>query len=222
MTEKTTGSGPDSSPGKPQRLNFQPVSDDGEIAVFEAQSENRDTPGAPVFAVTITIASSVQRNSPKGLQELLSGMIAAFTVIPELPPDQDDTGEDVPFDITKQILIEVSLVSFDGTEPISVGVTVQTATGIVPVPSEIEEFFPNQVAAGLEDCWQAKPKQSLKATVKLSKGKGTVKNPPKPAAAGGTYYPTGKQIIVEANRGQSVDYSVSTNFVPAHRGVPIP
>jgi hypothetical protein len=58
--------------------------------------------------------------------------------------------------------------------------------------------------------------------VKLSKGKGTVKNPPTLAAAGGTYYPTGKQIIVEANRGQSVGYSVSTNFVPAHRGVPIP
>jgi hypothetical protein len=222
MTEQPSGTGPDNPAGKLQPLNFQQVADDGHAALYEALVKDQDAPGSPVFAVTLTIASSVQRSSPKELHMLLSGMRAVFTVLPELPPDNGEPGDDEPFNVSAQILIELSVARSDGTGPVNVGVTVETATGIVPLPSKIVKFLPHSLGAGLADYWKANSNQSFTATVRPTKGKGTIRPPRTPLThitTGNTYKRTAREVIVEADSNQALDYSMTGSFHLERSGV---
>jgi hypothetical protein len=227
MTEQPSSIGPD-IPVKLQPLGFQLISDDGNAARYQALVEEQGTPGSAVLAITVTIASSVQSQAAKQLQALLGGMQAAFTLLPELPPDNGESSADEPFNINQQLLIEFSLASFDGPGPIGVAVTVQTTTGIVPVPSGtdpanergIHNHLPHTLGANLDDYWQADSGQPLTATVKPLIGKGTIRNPLTNVYAGdGPYHLTAEEIIVHAGPNVALRYSMSANFRLKRHGV---
>ena len=118
MTEQSTDAIPKIPVGKLQSLDFQLLADDGHAAVYEALVVGCEIPGSPVFAVTVTVASSVRRDAGKALENLLGEMQAAFVLLPEPPPDDGGSDDDEPFDIDTQIQIEFRLASFGGTEPV--------------------------------------------------------------------------------------------------------
>jgi hypothetical protein len=154
-------------------------------------------------------------------------MQAVFTVLPELPPDNGEPGDDESFDISKQLRIELSVASSDGTGPVYVGVTMETRTGIVPPPpgidpvggTAIENALPSTVGAGLEDYWHVKSNQPFTATVRPIIGKGTIRNPLTRVFAGGTYHLTAREVIVHADSNQAMTYSMSGNFRLERSGV---
>lgn len=218
MTEQPTGVGPDNPVGVLQALSFEQISDDGLAARYAAQVESDQAPGSPVFAVTVTLASSLQGEAGKQLETLFTGMKASF--VPTLggsPNNGGPVGE--LFNIGTQMLIEISLASYGGTGPVGVAVTLGTTTGIVPVPIAIQQTFPHLVGAGLEDYWRANPYQSFTATVTPRSGKGTVRYPKQSVVRGGTYYPYGKEVIVAADIKQALDYNMSGNFVLVRHNV---
>jgi hypothetical protein len=226
MTEQPSGVGPGNPVGKLQPLSFQLVADDGQAALYEALVADGKAPGSPVFAVTVTVASSVRREAGKELEASLSEMKAAFVLLPEPPPGNGGPGDEEPFDISTQMQIELRLASFDGAGPVGVAVTVETTTGIVPAPvgsdpdvgTAAEGDLPRTVGAGLDDYWHAYPDQRFTATVKPSAGQGTIRNPQANVYTGGTYYLTAKAVIVHAAQ-RAMTYSLTGSFRLGHAGV---
>jgi hypothetical protein len=214
MTDQPSGAGPDNPVGPLQPLGFNPISDDGRAAAYEALVEYQTAPGSPVFAVTVTCASSIRLQAPNKLETLFSQMKASFVLLPEPPPDNGGPSDDEPFDLGTQLMIEVGLASYGGTEPLGVAVTVQTTTGIMPAPTGSNPgsgIAMNTVGARLDDYWQVRPKHSFKANVTPSIGKGTIRNPVTPVAADRTSSLTARQVIVHADR-QAMTYFMSSNF----------
>jgi hypothetical protein len=221
MTGQPSGAGPDNPVGTLQPLRFTLISDDGHAARYEALVEDQTAPGSPVFAVTVTIASSIQLQAPTELQTLLSQMKASFVLLPEPPPDNGGPSADEPFDLKTQLLIEVSLASSGGTGPVGVAVTLETTTGIVPAPTGSnpgDGVGQNTVPADLDDYWQVRPKNSFRANVTPSIGKGTIRNPVIPVAEDRTSSLTARQVIVHADR-QAMTYFMSSNFRLVRHGV---
>ena len=208
MTDQPSGTGPDDPVKEPlQPLYFQPISNDGHSASYEALVEVAQAPGSPVFSVTVTLASSVLSQAEKEVLDLLDRMKAEFVVLPGPPPD-NSSGDEEAFDINEQLLIEIGLASYDGTGPVSVAVTVETVTGVVPLPTgsdpvggtKVRRDLPRTLGADLDDYWRAKPYQPFTATVEITMGAGTVRKPKQSVDAVNTYFATGKQVIVHAGR----------------------
>ena len=221
MTDQPSGAGPDCPMGMLQPVSFKPISDDGRVARYQALVEDQTAPGSPVFAVTLTIASSIQLEAPTKLKAFLSQMKASFVLLPEPPPDDGGPSDDEPLDLKTQLLIEVSLASSGGTGPVGVAVTVQTTTGIVPAPTGSKPaggVAMSIVPAGLDDYWQVRPKHSFRANVTPSFGKGTIRNPVTLVVEGRTSSLTARQVIVHADR-QAMTYFMSTNFRLVRHGV---
>jgi hypothetical protein len=203
-----------------QPLKFQPIQDDGHAALYRALVENPGVPGSPVLAINLTIASSVQQSSPEQLQALLNGMKAAFTVLPELaepaepPPDNGTSSDDGIFNISAQIMIQIGVDQYGGPGPVTVDVTVETTTGIVPLPSQIVKFFSRTVGPGLADYWVSNPKQTLSATVTSRKGNGTIRYPVKLVTEGHSSGLAATEVIVEADpkEGKAFTYLMDTKL----------
>jgi hypothetical protein len=212
MTTQPGGAGPVYPVGVLQTLSFQPISDNGFAASYEALVESDQVPGSPVFAITVTFASSLQQQAGPALQTFFDGMKASFDVL-STPPDNGGPDDEELINIGTQMLIEISLVSYGGAGPVAVTVTVETTTGIVPFPEGIKQDLPHLVGAGLEDHWRANPYQSFTATVKPRSGTGTVRFPRQNVVAGRTYYPAGKDVFVAASSTGALDYSMSGDFV---------
>lgn len=228
MTDQSSGTGPnDPVKEQLQPLGFELISNDGHSASYEALVEVDKAPGSPVFAVTVTLASSVLSQAEKEVLDLLGGMKAAFVVLPAPPPDSGGSGDEEAFDINEQLLIEIGLASYGGTGPVGVNVTIETVTGVVPLPigsapvggPVIHIDLPNTIGAGLDDYWGAKPNQSFTATVEITMGEGTVRNPLQSVYAVNTYYAAGRQVIVHAGARHSMSYSMSGNFRLERHGV---
>lgn len=236
MTDQSSGTGPDVPVMGLQSLNFQPISNGGDLASYEALFPAGQAPASPVFSVTVTLASSILSQAEQEVTDLLSGMKAAFVVLPELPPDSGGSRSEEAFDVNKQLLIEIGLASYEGTGPVGVAVTVETVTGVVPLPigsgptgnapagnapacgTVVKKALEHTIGAGLDDYWRAKPNQSFTAKVDILIGEGTVRPPKQAVYAVNTYYPTGKQVIVHAGQ-HSMNYSLNGNFVLGPHGV---
>jgi|HubBroStandDraft_1064217.scaffolds.fasta_scaffold25039_4 hypothetical protein len=222
MTDQSSGTGPDD---QLQPLDFRLISNDGHSASYEALVEVAQAPGSPEFSVTVTLASSVLSQAEKEVLDLLGMIKAEFVVLSGLPPDSGP-GDEEAFDIKEQLLIEIGLASYDGAGPVSVAVTIETVTGVVPLPPRsdpvgdpvIHTDLPRTLGAGLDDYWRAKPYQPFMATVNVTTGLGTVRPPKQSVYAVNTYHPTGKQVIVHASQ-RSMNYSLSGDFVLGPHGV---
>lgn len=198
-----------------QQLNFQLIEDDGHATLYQALVEAPGASGSLTLAINLTVASSVRNSSPTKLQTLLSGMKAAFTVLPEpleLPLGNDTSSYDELFNISAQAMIELSVVKSDSPGPVNVSVTVETTTGIVPRPSQIVKFFSHTVGPGLADYWVSNPKQKLSAIVKSTKGNGTIRNPVKTVIQGHYSELTATEVIVESDGEKTMTYLMSTKL----------
>jgi hypothetical protein len=198
-----------------QQLEFQPVQDDGHAALYRAFVEGPGASGSLVLAITLTIASSVQASSPKELQGLLSGMKAGFTVLPQLPepsPDNDTSSGDELFNISAQVMIELSVAKSDGPGPVNVNLTVETTTGIVPLPSQIVKFFSHTVGVYLADYWVSHPKKAFWATVKSTRGNGTMRYPVTAVTEGHSSKLDAAEVIVECDGKKAMTYLMNTKL----------
>jgi hypothetical protein len=227
MTEQPSGASQEISVGEPQSLEFQLIADDDRAAVYEALLVDCKSPGSPVLALTVTVASSVRRGAGKELDKLLGGIKAAFLLLSKPPPD--DGGPDVedPFDIDTQVQFEFRLASFDGPKPAGLALTVETTTVILPVSNSDSEAFapvPNSgggaileplvhhVPAGLSDHWHANNNISFTANVTSSIGDGTLSSRGKPSIAlhpHQTRSTSGKVVNVTASPKTAMTYTLT-------------
>jgi hypothetical protein len=143
----------------------------------------------------VTVDSSVLSDSGDELKGLLGRMRAAVEVLPELPPDWDVSGDsegpssdgdgEAPLDLKEVLQIGLGVVWPEGAE-LAVIVTVETTTGIVPVPGIPEIPQPEirpliLVKQYLDDHWYAASAPPPTAHVRVTGGRGTMKRP------GGSY-----------------------------------
>ncbi len=240
MTKQPSAGDPYFPATKPQPLVFNPISDDGVAATFEAPVPGREAPGSPVLALAVTVASSVLRDSGKEFNELLGQMKATFDVLPELPPgfevsgdvessDPGDGGESSDpgdggesFDLEEQMRIMLRLVSFDGARPAAFVVTVETTAGTLPAPGKTGQLRAYTVTPRLDDYWYATISPPPTAHVHITGGQGTMRRPkghpnnvhtPPP----NDYpLPNAKEFILHAS-GQTMGYTVNSGFYsPQH------
>src|SRR5580658_5303975 len=228
MTDQSSGTGPeDPVQEQLQPLDFQLISDDPESASYQALVELGPAPGSPVLAVTVTLASSVLHQAEKSVLDLLGGMKALFVLLPDPPPDSGGSGDEEPFDITQQLLIEFGLASSGGPGPVGVAVDMVTVTGVVPRPTgmdpaggaAVEKALANTVGANLEDYWRTTSNQLLTATVIPVIGKGTIRNPMTPVWVGHSGHLTAKEVIVAADANQALTYDMRGQFYLARHNV---
>jgi hypothetical protein len=210
---------------KLQPLNFRLVLDDGVAAVFQAPAVGYEQREVPVYTVTVTIAASARREADKQLQEFLGRMQAGFELLPELPPDDGSPDDEEPFDISKQIQIELNLVSLKGDGPVGVAAVVETsigpgqaALGGDPEVRAVNEIpLPVRIPHGGKDhYWYAYCNRKLKGTVDPSIGSGSMRNPPKNVNANKSDSLTARQIIVHSSGGMT--YSFTGSFSGPHSG----
>lgn len=215
MTEQSNGASPEISVGAPRPLNFQLIADDGATAVYEALVVDGETPGSPVFGLTVTVASSIRRDSGKEVDDLLAGMKAAFVLLTEPPPDNGGPDDEQPFDSNTQVGIGFRLASFDGPEPAGLAFTVETTTGIVQFSEpggEATVALAHHIGAGLSDYWHSNSSSSFTAYVTSSIGDGTLSSPGKPSKAlhaHQTCSTSGKEVIVTASQSRGMTYSLT-------------
>ena len=241
MTEQPTEGDVYFPKENPQLLVFKPISDDGKAATFEALVPGGGASGSPVFALTVTIASSVPQDSGKELSEALGQMKAIFEVLPDLPPGFDVSGDEESsdpgsdqesFDLSEQMVIKLRWDSLGDTGPVAFIVTVEATTGIVPVPGKTGLISTDPAAPRLEDYavtprlndyWYATISPTPTAHVKIRGGQGTIRRaggraedvhtpPPKEYKLGHV-----NEFIMHANT-QSMNYTVNSGFYsPQHR-----
>ena len=231
MTDQSSGTGRDVPVRQFNPLPFVPIPGNGDLTVYQAPVEAQNSPGSPLFAVTVSIASSIADQAPEAVQALLAGMQASFILLaeplPEPPPEPPSgsggSGDGETVDFNTQLLIEISLASSDSVAPadVAVDVAVKTTTPVVPLPirshptggAVAPEDRNHTVSAGLNDCWRAKPKKPFLATVTPSLGAGTISNkvqtvdvsPDNPGQL------TGTDIIVEGGI-ETLTYAISGPF----------
>jgi hypothetical protein len=220
MTEQPGSSGPDDLVGPLQPLQFELERDDGRAAVYQAVVKDETAPRSPVYALRVTVASSIRKDSGPQLETFLGGMMAAFALLPEPVPEDDGPDDGEPFDIRTQIQFAPALVSLDGAGPVGVAMAVQTMTGIGQAPSgsdpaggtapeglRLYKVPPNQ-----DHYWYTPHKQRFTATVKPRSGYGTIGNPVSNVAAGGTYHLTSAVVIVHGNPPAGMTYLFGGTF----------
>lgn len=224
---------------EPQPLKFSRTPDvPGNGATFEAQVPGSGEPGAPAVTLAVTVDPSITPESSNALKELLfDRMRAAFDVLPDLPsgwdvPGGGDDGNE-PFDLTKQLKIELGAAWPKDGMPVAVVVTVETTTGFVPTPPRpliqpiLRVMQPMlralSVTQRYDDYWYARNSSSPPtAKVHVQGGQGTLRRPggrptdvhiPPPPN-----YPLkqAKAFILHAKKG-AMDYTLNSGFYsPQH------
>jgi hypothetical protein len=228
MTDQSSGTDRDVPVRQFNTLPFEPIPGHGDLTVYQALVEAQNSPGSPLFAVTVTMASSVVKQDPEAVQTLLAGMQASFILLPEPlpepPPDSGGSGDGEAVDFNTQLLIEISLASSDGPAPadVAVDVEVKTKTPVVPLPirshptggAVVPENQDHTVSAGLNDCWRAKPKKPFLATVTPSLGAGTIRNNVKTVDVSVDHCGqlTGTDITVQGDPITALTYAIKGNF----------
>jgi hypothetical protein len=183
-----------------QYMNFQPVEEDDRKAVYRAFIEDDDAPGAPVYALTVTVASPGDREAEE-LERFLNDMEAGFVLT--APNPEEDTGDDrepLPdLDLDKEILIEPQLVrlrTLDGTFGVTVVVRTAVAEGEDPRAAEFrsaleyqpvvaELYVRKTVLAGKDHRYRAIGGVIRTATATARYGTGTIRQPAQYIRVGG-------------------------------------
>ena len=127
MTDQQSSPGAGNPVVDLEPLKFEPPKDDGHEAVYRAEVSGGNTPEAPVFALTVTVASpGGDKQASADLKAFLQQMRAGFALT-ALIPDGDQPGDQnpEPFNIKTDILIEPELVR-PSTDTLGVAVVVQT------------------------------------------------------------------------------------------------
>lgn len=177
-------------------LEFHEVEDKDGKSVYRALVDDRNAPGKPVYALTVTTASPGKDKEAKAeLDAFLEAMQAGF-VLTAPNPDEDpcDDQEPDPFDIGTQTQIEADLVQLRTLKG-TFGVTVVVQTAVDGDGTNVEEVaaapapgalipFRATVQRGKEHTYTAV--QGLKtATVTARQGSGFIRKPRKNITAGG-------------------------------------
>jgi hypothetical protein len=229
MSEQPDGQDPVS---KLEPLDFRLLNDDGKAAVYQAVTVDYEDPRVPVYTVTVTIDSAVHREAGEQLQSFLGEMKAAFSLLPEPPPDDDSPDDDSP-DFDTEMGIELNLVSIRGLkddELVGVFAIVETTIGPegdtsgsdVAVEAAVRAAVPNTIPpGGKPQYWWAFCNRQLDGTVTPSGGTGTMRqwrrDPGQPVSLG---YPRTlrkvRQIIVRSAGGMA--YAFGGTFKGPHSG----
>jgi hypothetical protein len=218
---------------KLEPLDFRLLNDDDKAAVYQAMTVDYEHPRLPVYTVTVTIASAVRRAEEEQLQSFLSEMKAAFSLLPEPPPDDDSPDDEDPFDIETQMRIELNLISIRGLkddELVGVSAIVETTIGPeggtsgsdVADEAAVRAVAPNTIPPGGKDhYWWAFCNRQLNGMVTPSGGTGTMrqwkKDQGKKVSLGnpGTLKNV-RQIIVHSAYGMA--YAFGGTFNGPHAG----
>jgi hypothetical protein len=234
MSEQPYGQNPVS---KLEPLDFRLLNDDGKAAVYQAMTVDYEHPRVPVYTVTVTIDSAVRREAGEQLQSFLGEMKAAFSLLPEPPPDDESPDDDSP-DIETEMGIELNLISIRGLkddELVGVFAIVETTIGpegdtsgsdvaedAVAEEAAVRAAAPNTIPlGGNAQYWWAFCNRQLDGTVTPSGGAGTMRqwrrDPGTPVSLGypGTLYNV-RQIIVRSAGGMA--YAFGGTFKGPHSG----
>ena len=199
-----TSTQPDPEPEDPavrlRHMDFRPVEVDDYKAVYRAFIDDAEAPGAPVYALTVTVASPGDGEAEE-LERFLNDMEAGFVLT--APNPEEDTGDDqepLPdLDLDKEILIEPQLVqlrTLDGT--FGVTVVVRTAvdegedsgaaefrSALEDQPAVAEFYIRETVGSGKDHRYTAKGGVIRTATATARSGTGTIRQPVKYIRVGG-------------------------------------
>ncbi len=169
-----TDYGAGSPVGSLQPMNFQPVTYEGKLAVYQARAQDEGAPGA-VLALTITTASPGQgTDKEKEFLAFLNTMTVGFALLDEPLPEPSGTGDPEPFDPGSQLLMKPELITVSRPGITGVALTVQTATGLDPVPpGVIYHDLGDTVPAGRDHYWVTDGGYN-QATVTVLSGRGQV------------------------------------------------
>jgi hypothetical protein len=185
-----------------QPVKFEPIQNDGRLAVYQALIRNPSEPGTE-YSLTVTAASPAEGPETTALQEFLNEMQVAFSLLPAPVPEDRVTEAPDPFDAKNEVLIEPGVVTLGREGPVGVAVAVETVTGYDKqslIKRVIRIFYKTTVGAGKDHRWTAKGNVPQQATVIVKKGYGTVKatKPPSQNVQVGSkkYYATGKVVTV--------------------------
>lgn len=172
-----TDYGVKSPAGSLQPMNFQPVTYDGKLAVYQARAQDEGAPGA-VLALTITTASPGRgTDTEKEFLAFLNTMTAGFALLDEPLPEPSGTGDPEPFDPGSQLLMKPELITVSRPGITGVALTVQTATGLDPVPpGVIHHDLGDTVPAGRDHHWVTDGGYN-QAKVTVQSGRGQVRWP---------------------------------------------
>jgi hypothetical protein len=200
MTSTQPEPGPEAPAVRLQDIDFQLVTEDDHKAVYKAIIEDDDAPGAPVYALTVTVASPGDWTA-KELERFLNEMEAGFVLT--APNPEEDTGADrepLPdLDLDKEILIEPQLVqlrTLDGTFGVTVVVRTAVAEGKDPKAAEFrwalgdqpvvaEAYLRKTVLAGRDHRYSSIGGVIRTATATARNGTGTIRQPSQYIRVGG-------------------------------------
>lgn len=196
-----------------QPLDFKPIQRDGPVTVYEALVMGDKASGSPVYALTVSIASSDFREAEKEFLGFLSQTRAAFAILPEPESDEGVPDDDEPFDIRAQIAIEPRLVTIDREGIVGVAVTVQIAIEN-DLAADSEAVVANDFTVGPHHKNQYWYAHKLKrATCTPTGGSGTIRAPKGKAIPVSLGHPgslKAKEVIVHSDKG--LNYNFSAGF----------
>jgi hypothetical protein len=186
-----------------QPVSFEPIRNDGRLAVYQALIRNPSEPGTE-YSLTVTAASPAKGPETTALQEFLNEIRAAFSLLPAPLPEDRDTGVPDSFNPENEVLIEPGVVTLGREGPVGVAVAVETMTGYDKqslIKRVIRIFYKTTVGPnGKDHRWTAKGNQPQQATIVVKKGYGTVKATKPPfqnvQVRSAKYYATGKVVTV--------------------------
>ena len=97
-------------------LHFDRRDDEDGVAVYRAEIDARQAPGAPVYAITVRAESPGEDPDARSdLEKCLARMRAAFLLT--APIEGEEAGEDIPrFDPKEELFIELDIVEFQPPE----------------------------------------------------------------------------------------------------------
>lgn len=198
---------------EPQPLDFKPIQRDGPVTVYEALVKGDKASGSPVYALTVSIASSDFREAEKEFLGFLDQTRAAFAILPEPESDEGEPDDDEPFDIRTQIAIEPRLVTIDREGIVGVTATVQivVANDLAANP-EVEVVALASVGPRHKNqYWYAH--KLKRGTCTPIGGSGTIRAPKGKAIPVSLGHPNGlkaKEVIVHSDKG--MNYTFSAGF----------
>lgn len=194
----------------PQPLDFNPIQREGPVTAFQALVMGDKASGSPVFALTVSIASSDFSEMEKEFLGLLGKTRAAFAILPEPESDEGEPDDDEPFDIRTQIAIEPRLLTIDRKGIVGVAVTVQIAIdNDLATDSEVEAAQDFKAGPHKKDqYWYAH--KLKRGTCTPTGGSGTIRAPKGKAIPVSLGHPNGlkaKEIIVHSDKGMNYNFS---------------
>src|SRR6266487_4292406 len=192
-----------------QSLDFKPIQGNGPVTVYQALVMGDKASGSPVYALTVSIASSDFRESEKEFLGFLSQTRAAFAILPEPESGEGEPDDDEPFDIRTQIAIEPQLITIDREGIVGVAVTVQIAIGNdLAAASKVEAVRDFKAGPHNKDQYWSAHKLK-KATCTPTGGSGTIRAPKGKAIPVSLGYPGGlkaKEVIVHSDKGMNYNF----------------